>query len=156
MVLLHATLEDVIRTGSEELLPLGGRDVLNEVGFPDGDETKQKFTLGELCPYRGRTVDDVIREAVRTRLQRSNYNSVKEAASALQRIGLDPKLLGPNQDEIESLMKRRHLIVHRGDKNPLPQRGRGVPLTTHLPKATVVAWVGVVEAAGEQIVAALP
>ncbi|MCA9643932.1 MAG: hypothetical protein H6718_16160 [Polyangiaceae bacterium] len=157
VVLLHATLEDVIRTSSEEILPAASEEVLNEIGFPDGqDKTKPKFTLGELHPFRGRSVDDLIREAVRARLQRSNYNSVTEVAAALNRIGLKPTVLDPDQDEMESLMKRRHLIVHRADKNPLPRRGRGVPLTVHLPKLTVETWVDMVEGVGGRIVGALP
>lgn len=156
VVLLHATLEDVIRATSEELLPGAGADVLDEIGFPDGvDKTKPKFTLGELHAYKGGTVDELIRAAVRARLQRSNYNSVGEVSGALGRVGLSPNLLDPNQAALESIMRRRHLIVHRADKNPDPRRGRGVPLTVHLPKTTVQTWVNVVESVGTSIVGAL-
>jgi len=156
VVLLHATLEDLIRSSSEELLPEASPDVLNQIGFPEGpDKTKTKFTLGELHPYKGRTVDDVIRTAVQTRLQRSNYNSVDELAAALARIGFDPTVLDPDQPTLDSYMRRRHLIVHRADKNPAPARGRGIPLTLHLPKETVETWVGAVEGVGSRIIAAL-
>jgi len=132
-------------------------DVLNGIGFPDGPEkTKLKFTLGELHPYKGRTIDDVIRMAVQTKLQRSNYNSVAEVAAALERIGLEPAVLDSDQAELECIMKRRHLIVHRADKSSASTRGRGILLTVHLAKPTVEAWVRVVEAVGTRIVDALP
>ena len=156
-VLLHASLEDLIRTSSEELLPEASEEVLNKIGFPDGpDKTKEKFSLGELHSHKGKTVGELIREAVQARLQRSNYNRVTEVAAALERIGLAPSVLDPDQDTLESIMKRRHLIVHRADKNPVPRRGRGIPLTVHLPKSTVETWVAVVEAVGKRIVDALP
>jgi hypothetical protein len=157
VVLLHATLEDLIRTSSEELLPEASPDVLNKIGFPDGpDKTKEKFTLGELHPYKGRAVDEVIRDAVQARLQRSNYNNVSEVAGALERIGLRPTLLDHDQDQIESLMKRRHLIVHRADKRPLRQPGRGSPLAEHLPRTTEDTWVAMIESVGGRILDALP
>lgn len=112
--------------------------------------------LGELHPYKGDTVDDVIRAAVHTWLQRSNYNRVAEVAAALERIGIDPGVLSPDQPMLDSYVRRRHLIVHRADNNPAPARGRGIPRTVHLPKETVETWVGAVEAVGARIVGALP
>lgn len=53
VVLLHASLEDLIRTSSEKLLPAASAEVLDEIGFPDGpDKTKQKFMLGALSCRR--------------------------------------------------------------------------------------------------------
>jgi hypothetical protein len=81
IVLLHASLEDVVRSASERLLPHSERKVLDEIGFPDGPEkTKPKFSLGDLHVFKGQTVDYVIQAAVSTSLQRSNYNSVAEIA----------------------------------------------------------------------------
>ncbi|MBL4685700.1 MAG: hypothetical protein JKY37_13990 [Nannocystaceae bacterium] len=157
VVLLHASLEDLIRSSSEALLPSASRDVLNEIGFPDGpDQTKTKFTLGELHAYKGQTIDELIRAAVHARLQRSNYGSVAEVAAALERIGVDRVVLDPDQPILEPIMKRRHLIVHRADKNPVSTRGRGILLTVHLPKETVSSWVGTVERVGARILGALP
>jgi len=157
VVLLHASLEDLVRSSSEELLPLQDAEVLNEIGFPDGsDKTKAKFTLGELHPYRGLTVDDLIRKAVAARLQRSNYNNVSELSAALQRIGLAASILDPHQGTLESIMKRRHLIVHRADKNPLFEPGQGVPSVQHLGRSTVDTWTTVVSDVGTRVVEALP
>lgn len=157
VVLLHASLEDLVRSSSEELLPLQDADVLNEIGFPDGsDRTKAKFTLGELHAFKGSTVDEVIRKAVVTRLQRSNYNNVSELTAALQRIGVDVSTLAPHQGTLESIMKRRHLIVHRADKNPLIEPGQGIPTVQPLGRSTVDTWTAVVSDVGTKVIEALP
>jgi len=157
VVLLHASLEDLVRSSSEELLPLQDADVLNEIGFPDGsDRTKAKFTLGELHAYKGLTVDDLIRKAVATRLQRSNYNNVSELSAALQRIGVNVSALDPHQGTLESIMKRRHLIVHRADKNPLIEPDQGIPTVQPLGRSTVDTWVAVVSNVGTKVISALP
>lgn len=157
IVLLHASLEDVVRSASERLLPHSERRVLDDIGFPDGPEkTKQKFSLGDLHAFKGQTVDDVIQAAVSTSLQRSNYNSVAEIAGALERIGIKPQdVLEPHQATLEAFIKRRHLIVHRADKKPTVQRGRGVRLTQHLSKTTAENWLSVVSDVGRRIIAAL-
>ncbi len=155
-VLLHASLEDVLRSSSEQLLATRGRDVLDGIGFPDGtDKTKQKFTLGDLHAFKGQSIDDLIQLAVITSLQRSNYNSVAEVAAALERIGIDPGVLDPDQATLESIIKRRHLIVHRADKNPDPKRGRGVLMTQHLPKSTAETWIQTITGVGTRILNAL-
>ena len=157
VVLLHASLEDLIRSSSERLLPHAAKQVLDMIGFPDGPgPNKTKFSLGELNQYRSLSVDEVIQKAVQASLMRSNYNSVSELSAALQRIGMDANLLSPHQVTIESMMKRRHLIVHRADKNPMAGQGRGTPRTQHLRKTTVNHWVKVIEAVGTRIASALP
>lgn len=95
MVLLHATLENLIRSGSEELLPGAAADVLN------------------------------------------------------------PVVLDSDRSPLASCMKRRHLIVHRADKNPARSRGRRTPRTEHLRKETVEGWVDAVEDVYSRILGAL-
>ena len=155
VVLMHASLEDLLRSSCEHLLAARDRAVLDEIGLPDGDKMRQKLSLGDLAAFRGRTVDDVIQSAVTASLQRSNYNSVAEVVATLTRVGIDGKVLNPDQATLESIMKRRHLIVHRADKNPNPQRGRGVLLTQHLPKSTAETWTATIEGVGTRIVNAL-
>lgn len=157
IVLLHASLEDVVRSASERLLPHCGRKILDDIGFPDGPEkTKPKFSLGDLHAYKGQSVDDLIQAAVSTSLQRSNYNSVAEIAGALERIGIKPQdVLDPHQATLEAFIKRRHLIVHRADKSPFLKRGRGVRFTQHLSKATAESWLNVVADVGRKIISAL-
>lgn len=156
IVLLHASLEDIVRSASERLLPFRGPDVLSELAFPDSAERgKTKFSLGDLHPYRGQSVDEVIRAAVVSSLQRSNYNSVAEIAAALRRIGLDAGLLDPDQASLEAFLRRRHLIVHRADVNPFRARKRGVRFTQHLSKATAEQWLTIVSNIGSRIIAAV-
>lgn len=157
VVLLHASLEDLVRSSSEILLPHAGASVLKEIGFPDGPEkTKEKFTLGDLYAYKGQSVDALIRTAVQTSLQRSNYGNVSEVSAALRRVGLDPNLLDPDQATLDAMMKRRHLIVHRADKAPTRSSRPKASRVVHLPRYTVDIWIAAVVRAGEKIVSALP
>lgn len=156
VVLLHASLEDLLRSTSEHLLPRQGPTVLDEVGFPAGpDRTKSKFTLGELHPFKGRTVDEVIQAAVSARLQRASFNNVSEVAGTLERMGLSRSLLDPDQTRVEAMIKRRHLIVHRADRDRASD-GAGVPLTSPIAKSTVDRWRSAVLDVGHRVILALP
>ncbi|MGM0578380.1 MAG: hypothetical protein ACQEXJ_21830 [Myxococcota bacterium] len=89
VVLLHASLEDLLRSSSEQLLPGAEPHVLSEIGLPRGDGTSvERFRLGELARFRGDRVDDVIRAAVMAKLERSNYNNVNQVAGALDGLGV--------------------------------------------------------------------
>ena len=137
IVLLHASLEDLIRTSSEHLLPLGDVAVLDDIGFPMPDgKNVERSRLGVLARFRSDSVQDVIRVAVAARLQRSNYNNVNEVGTALERIGVNRNVLSPDEASIEAMMKRRHLVVHRADKDPRRVPRRGVTLAQHLQKTT--------------------
>lgn len=156
VVLMHASLEDVLRSASEGLLAGRGPEVLKDVGLPVGGQMMQKFSLGDLSGFRGRTVDDVIQSAVSASLQRSNYNSVSEVANTLRSLGINRNVLDPDGSLLESMMRRRHLIVHRADTDPSRQANRGVPRTQHLSKSTTETWATAVDSVGRRIIAALP
>ena len=157
VVLLHASLEDLIRSSSEHLLPLAGVDVLDEIGFPTPEgRNADRIRLGALAPFRGDKVSDVIRAAVSARLQRSNYNSANEVGYALERIGVSRGVLSPDEATLEALMKRRHLIVHRADKDPTMLPGQGSALAQTLSKSTALAWIDTVDGVGGRIAASLP
>lgn len=158
VVLLHASFEDLLRSSSEHLLPQAGPEVLDWVGFPDPNDpnkTRDRLTMGQLAAYRGRPFDDLVRTAVQRKLKRSNYNSVHELAISLERIGLSRDLLEPYQSALQTMMKRRHLIVHRADKDPTRVPGRGARRTAHLSESTVERWIDAVSTVGDNIVEAL-
>lgn len=159
VVMLHATLEDLIRSSSGYLLPLASAEILDEIGFPTSASgqagTQSKATLGVLEPFRGQTVNDVIRHAVRARLQRSNYNNATEVSTALARIGVPTPPIAHHMATLEVMIRRRHLIVHRADNVPSRIPGRGIRRTEHLQKATIVSWTTTVRAVGNEIIEAL-
>jgi hypothetical protein len=87
VVLLHATLEDVIRSVQSWKLPMASPQVLNELALA-GAQRGARVQLGDLARFRGRTIEDVIRESVEIHLDRSNYNSCQEITGALEAVGV--------------------------------------------------------------------
>jgi len=62
LVLLHASMEDVLRSLAYWKLPAAGPAVLERIAIVGGTNTK--FHLGNLAAHRGKTVDEVIKESV--------------------------------------------------------------------------------------------
>lgn len=137
-VLLHASIEDVLRSLAYWKLPAAAAPVLDQVPFIGG--TALKITLGTLSAQRGKTVDAVIKESVDASLERSNYNNAGEVCSLLQSIGLNIAPIQAHLPQLEDAMKRRHQIVHRADANP-NVAGRGNHQVASIAPATVDAWV---------------
>ena len=136
-VLLHASVEDVLRSLAYWKLPAAATQVLDQIPFAGGTATK--ITLGTLSSHRGKLVDDVIKESVDANLERSNYNNAVEVCSLLQSIGLNTTAVQPYLTTIEAAMKRRHQIVHRADSNPNP--GRGNHRVVSIAPAIVNTWI---------------
>ncbi len=89
VILIHATLEDFLRTVGATYLPHATEEVLNGIALVGSKEPRaEKFYLGRLARHRGRTVDEVIPEV------RAVY----------------PRLA--------QLMARRHAIAHNADLVP--------------------------------------
>ena len=118
VVFTHAALEDFLRTMAERFLPETGEDILNDVPLygSAGAGRAEKFLLGKLTQFRGKSVDEVIRESVSEHLKRSTYNNVNEIAVVLKQMGFDPSEHNAEFAEINVMIQRRHLIVHRADR----------------------------------------
>jgi len=140
VVLLHASLEDFLRTLSRVRLPAASEDVLNSIPIAgSGSSRAEKFALGKLCAFRGKTVDDVIKQSVDEFLERSNYNTTIEIAGLLRNLGLKVETLNGRFAEIDEMMRRRHMIVHRADRSE--SKGRGKQIANSLSAVTVERWL---------------
>lgn len=153
VVLVHASLEDLLRTISAERLPgTTNKEILNQIPFPGADERRTRFSIGDLSDYRGRSVSDLISEAVGSYLNRVSYNTPDDIARCLHQIGLPPALVAPFAPQLDALMRRRHHIVHRVDANEAPRARRA---TRPIDKPTVEAWVQAVGDFGSALIRAL-
>jgi len=132
VVLNHAYLEDFLRKVALWLLPIAGEETLNKIPLAGVAGRAEKFQLGKLAEYRGKKIDDVIRESVAAYMERSTFNNVTEIMAFLQSVNVNL----PSREEVDSsssaiprlpiegdvlglldaMMKRRHHIVHRADK----------------------------------------
>jgi hypothetical protein len=134
VVFLHATLEDFLRSLLEWKLPSAQASYLKDIPLP-GMKPRSPFKLDDLALFRGSSVDDLISRSVADHLERSNFNDPGEV---LESIGLVRSLLDPYRDKLGPMMKRRHWIVHRADRNKAT--GSGQHSALGLQKATVETW----------------
>jgi hypothetical protein len=162
IILLHAALEDLLRSVEELLLPGASKDSFGALKFlpetgsgKDGVATvkdaKEKFSLVELADYRGRTVDDVIAKAIDFHLERSNYNNIGELKAALDRVGINNRVWETPAvaASLAAMMTRRHLIAHRADRNPMSGRGHHLAQSVSVP--LVNGWTTVVDTFGKAV-----
>jgi hypothetical protein len=114
VVLIHASLEDFLRTLASELLPAGDESSLKDIPLATSESfgRNEKFVLGQLAQHRGKTVDELLRQSVSDHLSRSNYNNTKEIALLLTKIGFNPEEHNAEFAAIDQMIQRRHQIVH--------------------------------------------
>jgi hypothetical protein len=148
VVFLHATLEDLLRSLLEWKLPQAAAIHLKDVPLA-GKKPRSTFTLDDLASFRGQTVDDLITTSVLENLERSNFNDPGEVAGVLERVGLQRTLLDPYRDKLGPMMKRRHWIVHRADRNTATGRGHHAART--LQQAAVEAWRDALQQFGSDV-----
>jgi hypothetical protein len=153
VILLHAALEDLLRSIEELRLPGAASNAFDRMRFltPGGafKDGKEKFSLVDLAAYRGQSVDDVFHAAIDGHLEHSNYNNIGEVKQALGRVGLLYTIASTNAAALEAMMKRRHWIAHRADVNRMS--GRGHHVAQSIGKGLVSSWIDVVESFGRDV-----
>lgn len=123
-VMLHASLEEVLRSLAYWKLPHAKAEILEKISLV-GEKNAKNIHLGILSKHRGKKVDDLIKESIDASLERSNYNNTKDVVDLLKSCGISHKGLEKYWAKLEEAMKRRHHIVHRADVNLEPKPGRG-------------------------------
>lgn len=126
VVLLHASLEDCLRSIARWKLPLTkDRDVIDKFPFPGSKigQRAEKVSLGFLLEYRDKSVEDLINQAIEEYLDKSNYNNPQEISSLIKSFGIEPQNVKKEFSNLETMMNRRHLIVHRADRDDSGGRG---------------------------------
>lgn len=150
VILLHATLEDLLRSIAEQSLPNARADVLKLLPWPrPTGSTKTTLDLGDLASFRGHTVEDVLHFAIKAYLAKTSFNHPGDLKQILDWIGLDPSVVDPFAAELGVMIARRHLIVHRADSNE--NAGRGQHQARSISKSLVLRWVNVVERFGNEV-----
>lgn len=143
VVLLHASLEDFLRSLAYWKLPSAGKATLDDIALVGLGPNPKKFFLGELDAHRGKSVDELITESVNEHLERSNYNSTQEIALLLQAIGVNTSRINGSFQILDQVMARRHQIVHRADRDETP--GRGNHNVRSIGSTQVRSWADAVE-----------
>jgi len=155
VILLHATLEDLLRSLAELWLPSAQPEPLETIPLPvSTDRVKNTFNLGDLATHRGTSVDDVIRKSVVAYLARSSYNHPGDIKNVLDSVGINRKHIDPHARVLAAMMNRRHYTAHRADRNEVA--GVGHHLARSISKSSVESWIATVEAFGETLIDELP
>jgi hypothetical protein len=143
VVLMHAYLEDFLRTVAAALLPESDESGLNSIPLAGVPGRSEKFALGKLVQHKGKSVDDVLRESVSEYLDRSTFNNKGEIVELLKKLGFD---LSHNDDDlaaIQQMIQRRHQIVHRADRVKAP--GTNNRVLQPIDRNEVLTWMKATE-----------
>lgn len=142
VVLTHAALEDSLRTIASHFMPIGDSEKLNKISLSglNNSGRPEKFLLGELHRFKGKTVEEVIDESVTQHLGRLTFNNVNDITSMLKDFGLAPSEFEQFYPDLGSLISRRHQIVHMGDR--VDNKGRGKQYAESIRLSTVEKWRG--------------
>lgn len=140
VVFIHATLEDGMRTIIRHEFPRHRREMLDKiplVGIAQSGNP-EKFFLGRLAEHSGKTIDSVIEESLAAYLERTSFTSSNDLVYWLSVLGVEPNTTQHLLPKIEAMMKRRHHIVHRGDKSD--SVGPGTQYARSLSAKVVQDW----------------
>lgn len=143
LVLLHASMEDFLRSLLVWRAPLGTKEQLDEYPLAG---SKQKngvnFKLGSLAAHREKTVEALIAQSIQEYLEQfASYNDLGEVKRALQVCGIEYSTLESNDfGHLPAMISRRHKIVHKADRNDA-QTGKGNHQTASIGLGHLNAYV---------------
>ena len=144
-VLLHACLEDFLRTIALEYIPRTSSDLLKNIPLSGvGNINQTKYTLSDLAVHCGKQVDAIIDQSIDEWLHRQSFNDTVDISCTLRHIGIEPKTCNADFDLIDQMIKRRHRIVHNADRPGSADSTDGAevnPIVRHV----VADWRGAVE-----------
>jgi len=140
VVFLHASVEDFLRTLARLHLPQASPEKLNKIPLASVARSRnaEKFLLGELARFRGKTVNEVIEESVALHLERATYNNARDVIEVTTAIGVEKAAIKKFLPKLDRMMKRRHQIVHRADRS---SKMGGETKSTAISSMHVEAWL---------------
>jgi hypothetical protein len=152
VVLLHAAMEDLLRSIGRLRLPSAEGDVLAAIPLAElggGLGEDRRFTLRHLAAHRGRRVDDVIYESVSAYLDRKSFSSTDDVVEFLRRLEVEMIDVRPLLSNLAGLIARRHQIVHRAGFEHDHQATPGG--WTHDESANLNRWFGALVTFGREV-----
>jgi hypothetical protein len=150
---MHSSIEEIIRNLFVDRLPNAPSDVLNELSYSIHSSTNRAkgILLGELMQnYRGRFVENIIIDSINSHVDRLNINNSEQLASQLKKVNIDTNLISKFLSDIDSLMKRRHQIVHQMDRED--NLDPDIRPTTQIDILQVESWLSSVEGFHAEII----
>jgi hypothetical protein len=151
IVLMHATLEDLLRGLFKWKIPEKGVEQWNKIpliGISDRNQPKN-FLLGNLQAHRSKTIEELFLLSVDEYLNYTNYNKVPDIDILFKDVGIESKSFDEFYGLLGEMMERRHNIVHRADReHPLDANGSSL---ARIEYTTVVAYLENLVGFGERV-----
>ncbi len=160
VVLLHATLEDVLRGLLKWKKLRSSATELAKIQFHLDQNGKgaDKVTLCQLADFDENapgdvTIRDFINASVKAHYNKESFNNRAQIADALLTLGLTPKTYEKVLGVIHPMTQRRHQIVHQSDRVEAAGGKHGE--TKKITKEDVVPWLNAVKQFLGDVLAAL-
>ncbi|MBW3532985.1 HEPN domain-containing protein [Shewanella sp. NKUCC06_TVS] len=118
IVFMHSSLEEVVRNLFLLRLPNGNTKNLNKIPFAGHETTHRpkEILLGNLKAFSGMLVDNIILRSINEYVDTMSINGSNQLAECLEIADVQIVPLRKYFTSLDSLMKRRHQIVHQMDR----------------------------------------
>ena len=138
VVLLHASLEDFLRSVAAKHLPRTDSELLGRIPLA-GTSRAAKYTLRDLVAHRGKQIDAVLDESIDQWLHQHSFNHCDDVVAMLKHIGIPPDYCQDCFSELDAMISRRHRIVHNADR-PKQSDGNDASEVTPIGRDEVEQW----------------
>ncbi|MBK8067444.1 MAG: hypothetical protein IPK27_07385 [Rhodanobacteraceae bacterium] len=118
VVMMHSSLEEIIRNMFLIRLPGGSVEALNKIPFVGHEATHRpkQILLGDLSRFRGRFIDNIVRDSIDAYVNTMNLNNAVQLCNCLEMVSLSPEPFRNTFQDLDAMMKRRHQIAHQMDR----------------------------------------
>ena len=116
VVLLHASLEDFLRSIASAHLPRTDNEFIQNMLLA-GKPRSGKYTIGDLVQHRGKSIDQVLDESIDQWLETHSFNHADDIRGMLSELGMPVEYFSETYEKLGKMIARRHLIVHRADRD---------------------------------------
>jgi hypothetical protein len=155
VVFMHSTLEEIIRNLFIGLLPDGKQEHLDKIPFVGHEVRRSKgILLGHLRDFREIFLGNIILESIKKYVDSLNINNTTQLSTLFEMVEIPIESLRQYFPELESLMTRRHQIVHQMDRrNELDPQTEPV---TNIELNTVIDWKNALHGFFSELLLLLP
>lgn len=118
VVFMHAALEELIRSLIVAACASAPKAEIDKVPLfsPKRSRQAEKFLLGALIEYKHLTIEDLIQKSIEQHFRNQTFNNRADLMRAMEIIGANKKLADKMLPTLDSMLDRRHQIVHRVDR----------------------------------------
>jgi len=120
VVFLHSTIEELVRNLFLSRLPHCDRSVLNEIPFSshEANHRARGVLLGDLLEnFQGKLVENVIIDSINAYVDVLNINNTDQLSAHFVKVDVEISPLRSLMSDLNTLMFRRHQIVHQMDRS---------------------------------------